>query len=100
MAAQLAAAGLLDEVCLTVSPLLVAGAPGASSTVPAWRRRRRSSWATCWKPTATCSSATAGDDGTRPPGGNARSGSTGRSRLRLVRPAVADPAPARAKLMG
>ena len=61
VAAQLAAAGLLDEVCLTVSPLLVAGAARRSSTVPAWRRRRRSNWATCWKPTATCSSATAGD---------------------------------------
>ena len=61
---HVAAAGLLDELCLTVSPLLAGGAAGRilASTAgddvpqprPAWN------WRTCWPMTASCSAATCG----------------------------------------
>ena len=59
---QLAAAGLIDELCVTISPVLVGGPAGriiqgpASPAPPAgWP------WRMCWRTTtATCSAGTPG----------------------------------------
>ena len=59
--AQIAEAGLLDELCLTVSPVLAG--PTAAASWPARcppARRSPSPWLTSWKTTATCSAVTPG----------------------------------------
>ncbi|WP_246115835.1 dihydrofolate reductase family protein [Trebonia kvetii] len=57
--AQLAAAGLIDEVCLTVSPLLAFGDASGSWPGPAFRAARSGASARSVSRTDYCSSAPA-----------------------------------------
>ena len=57
--AQFVEAGLMDELCLTIGPLMAG--PGASRIVAgaaAGQRRCRWPWPTCWKTTVSCSAVT------------------------------------------
>ena len=55
---QLAAAGLLDELCVTVSPVLAGGPAGRILQARRVAARPGSTWPTCWPTAATCSAAT------------------------------------------
>ena len=64
---QLVAAGVLDELCLTISPMLTAGdAPAHRRAGPRWRSREHFALVSCWRRPGSCSPGIAAPDPWRP----------------------------------
>ncbi len=65
---QFVAAGVLDELCLTLSPMLTAGDAQRIAGGPGSPCRNVSPWRRCWRRTGSSSAATGGEPDGRPGG--------------------------------